>query len=416
MSGWSWAWLPVTAVRAGPLAYSGAVGSILYRDAALADGRSARLRVGVSLLAEDDRVRWIRPSGEEGASPPGCEVVDAGGTTIIPGLVDGHSHLTLPGGSHWIERGADPTQTLVAVAESNGELQHRSGVRWARDVGSPRRRYDGGERAVSLGVRDQWQGRRDRPYVRAAGTWITVAGVLPAGLSVEARDGDELMAAAVGQLDDGADFVKLYLDGPDKDTAPWTAAEVGRVVGAVRARGARVTAHATSLPGARACAEAGVDSIEHGFELDADVTRLMADRGVALVTTMTVLKSWLTFSTTTAIPRFAGPGSRTGILDRLEQARHSVRLAHAAGVAIVGGTDFGGGSARANQLPWEVECLVEAGLEPWQALAAVTWRGGDLLGEPEAGVIREGGPADFSLVHGDPLTDPTALWRIWRVA
>jgi imidazolonepropionase-like amidohydrolase len=416
MSGWSWAWLAVTAVRAGPLAYSDAVGSILYRDAALADGRSPRLRVGVSLLAEDGRVRWIRPAGEEGACPPGCEVVDAGGTTIIPGLVDGHSHLTLPGGSHWIERGADPTETLVAVAESNGELQHRSGVRWARDVGSPRRAYDGGEQAVSLGVRDRWRGRRDRPYVRAAGTWITVAGVLPAGLSVEARDGDELVTAAVGQLDDGADFVKLYLDGPDKETAPWTAAEVGRVVRAVHGRGARVTAHATWLPGARVCAEAGVDSIEHGFELDADVTRLMAERGVALVTTMTVLKSWLTFSTTTAIPRFAGPDSRTGILDRLDQARHSVRLAHAARVAIVGGTDFGGGSARANQLPWEVECLVEAGLEPWEALAAVTWRGGDLLGEPEAGVIREGGPADFSLVHGDPLTDPTALWRIWRVA
>jgi hypothetical protein len=122
------------------------------------------------------------------------------------------------------------------------------------------------------------------------------------------------------------------------------------------------------------CAEAGVDSIEHGFELDADVAQLMAERGVALVTTMTVMKSWLTFTTTTAIPRFAGPEGRVKILDRLEQARHSTRLAHAAGVAVVGGTDFGGGSARANQLPWEVECLVEAGLEPWEALAAVTWR------------------------------------------
>jgi imidazolonepropionase-like amidohydrolase len=388
----------------------------LYRDAALADGRSPRLEVGVSLLVQDGRVQWIRLSDQESECPPGCEVVDAGGTTIVPGLVDGHSHLTLPGGSHWIDRGADPTGVLEAVAESNGELQHRSGVRWARDVGSPRRGYDGGERAVSLGVRDRWRGRRDRPYVRAAGTWITAAGVLPAGLPVQARDGDELLAAAVGQLDDGADFVKLYLDGPDPGTAPWTAAEVGRVADAVHARGAKVTAHATTLPGARVCAEAGVDSIEHGFELDADVARLMAQRGVALVTTMTVLKSWLTFSTTTAIPRFAGPGSRTKILDRLEQARHSVRLAHAAEVAIVGGTDFGGGSARANQLPWEVECLAEAGLEPWEALAAVTWRGGELLGEPEAGVIRAGGPADFSLVHGDPLSDPTALWRIWRVA
>jgi imidazolonepropionase-like amidohydrolase len=392
------------------------VPSTLYRDAALADGRSPRLQVGVSLLAEDGQVRWIRPVGDEGVCPRACEVVDAGGTTIVPGLVDGHSHLTLPGGSHWIERGADPTGTLVAVAESNGELQHRAGVRWARDVGSPRRAHDGRERAVSIGVRDQWRGRRDRPYVRAAGTWITVAGLLPEGLSVEARDGDELVTAAVGQLDDGADFVKLYLDGPDPGIAPWTAAEVSRVAREVHGRGAKVTAHSTTLAGARVCAEAGVDSIEHGFELDADVARLMAQRGITLVTTMTVLKSWLTFTTTTAIPRFAGPQSRARILDRLDQARHSARLAHAAGVAIVGGTDFGGGSARANQLPWEVECLVEAGLEPWEALAAVTWRGGDLLGEPEAGVIRTGGPADFSLVHGDPLSDPTALWRIWRVA
>ena len=177
-----------------------------------------------------------------------------------------------------------------------------------------------------------------------------------------------------------------------------------------------MTAHSSRLSGARVCAEAGTDSIEHGFELDADVTRLMAERGVALVTTLTVMKSWLTFTTTTALPRFAGPDSRTRILDRLELARHSVRLAHAAGVAIVGGTDFGGGSARANQLPWEVESLAEAGLEPWEALAAVTWRGGELLGEPEAGAIKEGGPADFSLVHGDPLSDPAALWRVWRVA
>ena len=390
--------------------------SVLYRDAALADGRGPELRIGVSVLVTDDRIRWIRPAEDEGECPPGCEVVDAGGSTIIPGMVDGHSHLTLPGGSHWIDRAADPTPTLLAVAEANGELQHRSGVRWARDVGSPRREHHGAERALALGIRDAWRGRRDRPYVRAAGTWVTQAGTLPEGLAVEARDGDELLALALGQLDDGADLVKLYLDGPDPGIAPWTAGEVGRVVDAVHARGARVAAHSSRVTGARVCAEAGVDSIEHGFDLDADVARIMAERGVTLVTTMTVLKSWLGFATTTALPRFAGPENRSMFYGRLEQARHSAALAHAAGVAIVGGTDFGGGSARANQLPWEAECLVEAGLEPWEALAAVTWRGGELLGEPDAGVIREGGPADFSLVHGDPLSDPTALWRVWRVA
>ena len=196
------------------------MGSVFYRDAALADGRSPRLRLGVSVLVQDSRISWIRPAGDEGERPADCEIVDAGGSTIVPGMVDGHSHLTLPGGSHWIDRGSDPTATLLAVAEANGELQYRSGVRWARDVGSPRRDVDGRERALSIGIRERWRGRRDRPYVRAAGTWLTVPGLLPPGLAVEAADGDALLRAALGQLDDGADLVKLYLDGPDPDTAP----------------------------------------------------------------------------------------------------------------------------------------------------------------------------------------------------
>src|SRR5215469_14444670 len=137
--------------------------TVVYRDAAMADGRSAQLRLGVSVLVENDKISWIRPVGDEGELPAGCEVVDAGGTTIVPGLVDGHSHLTLPGGSHWIDRGADPTEDLLKVAELNGELQHRSGVRWARDVGSPRRPTGTGQdRALALGVRDRRPRQRSR--------------------------------------------------------------------------------------------------------------------------------------------------------------------------------------------------------------------------------------------------------------
>ncbi|MDQ3493100.1 MAG: amidohydrolase family protein, partial [Chloroflexota bacterium] len=129
-----------------------------------------------------------------------------------------------------------------------------------------------------------------------------------------------------------------------------------------------------------------------------------------------VMRSWLSFGRTTELPRFASEAGVSAIRARLERAEESVRLAHRAGVMVCAGTDFGGGSLRANQLAWEVESLVAAGLEPWEALAAATWRGGQLLGEPEAGVIREGGPADFFLVHGDPLSDPAALWRVWKVA
>lgn len=390
----------------------------LYRNAALADGTGPDLRLGISLLVDRHRIEWIRPSDGEPDPGRGVEVVDASGCTVVPGLVDSHSHLTMPGGAHWVDRGFDPADRLLDVAEHNARLQRSSGVRWARDVGSPTRTdpVDGRTRALALGVRDRWRGNRDYPYVRAAGSWVGRKGALPSGLAAEVEDGDGLLAAALGQLDDGADFVKLYLDGPDKHTSPFTVDEVRAVVDAAHRRGAKVTAHSGMLPGARVGAEAGVDSLEHGFQLDAEVSRLMAANHVAMVSTLAVLESWRSFGSTTKLPRFASPEGRSLVAARREWAHESVRLAARAGVLIAAGTDFGGGSLRANQMAWEIECLVTAGLEPWQALAAATRNGGTLLGEPEAGVIREGGPADFVLVHGDPLSDPAAMWRVWMVA
>ncbi len=390
---------------------------VLLRDGALADGRGPDLRPGVSVLIDDGVVRWIRPvDGEEDPGPlDGLRVIDASGSAIVPGMVDAHSHVTMPGGAHWIDRGLDPPDVLLAAAENNARLLTGAGVRWARDVGAPVGidPVDGRRRALSLGLRDRWRGRRGYPEIRAAGTWVTRAGTLPSGLGVEAHDADELLAMALEQLDDGADLVKLYMDGPDPATPPWSAPEARRVVEAAHERGARVTAHSTRLGGARACVEAGVDAIEHGFELDGDLAAAMAGRGTCVVSTLAVFRSRITFAQTTSLPRFASADGRKTVLDRLAQAQESIRRAHAAGVPIAAGTDFGGGSGRANHLAWEVESLVDAGLEPWEALGAATWRGGELLGIPEAGTIREGARADVVLVHGDPLSDPSALWRVW---
>ena len=199
---------------------------------------------------------------------------------------------------------------------------------------------------------------------------------LPSGLALEASTGDELLALAMRQLDDGADFIKLYLDGPEVGVAPWTVHEVAAVVKGAAKRGKKVTAHSGNLAGARVGVAAGVHSLEHGFELDADVCRDMATQGTFLVSTLAVMESWLSFGKTTELPRFATDEGRLRIETRRDRARESVRLAHAAGVAICAGTDFGGGSLRANQLAWEVEALVAAGLEPWEAVGAATWRGG----------------------------------------
>ena len=388
----------------------------LYRGLCIADGRSPELRRDCSILVEDGRIAWIRPSdGEE--DPGDATVVDAAGCTAIAGMVDAHSHVVMPGGAHWIDRGNDPPATLAAVAEHNGELLDAAGVRWARDVGAPLGvdPVDGRERALSLGVRDRWVGRHDRPYIRAAGTWLTRAGTMAATPQYAgAEDADQLLALAMRQLDDGADLIKLYLDGPDLEVAPWSATEVARVIEACHARGAKVTAHATRLQNARAGVEGGVDCIEHGSQVDASLATEMARRGTWVVSTLAVYRSWRSFGATTGIERFTGAEGRARIAACEEESQVSLRHCRDAGVRIAAGTDFGGGSTRANHIAWEVEGMVGSGLEPHQALAAVTWRGGELLGEPDAGVIREGGPADVVLVHGDPLSDPSALWRVWR--
>ena len=390
----------------------------LYRDAALADGTGPTLRKGVSILVDSHRIIWIHPTSDEGDLPLDIRVIDAGGSTVVPGMVDAHSHLTLPGGSHWIDRGFDTPEELLDVAEHNGDLLGRAGVRWARDVGSPAAvdPSDGRRRALALRVRQRWLEDSSRPRVRVAGTWLAHSGILPAGLAIEADDGPRLLKAASAQLDDGADFLKLYLDGPRPEETPWPTEDVRAVAEMAHAREAEVTAHSGNLAGARVAIDAGLDSLEHGFELDEEAAAAMVRQGMSLVSTLAIFRSWASFAQTTTVPRFVGEEGKEKAASRRERAIESVRHAHHAKVSIAAGTDFGGGSLRANHLAWEVEALVEAGLEPWEALGSATVRGGELLGEPEAGRIHEGGPADFFLVHGDPLTDPTALWRVWRTA
>lgn len=385
----------------------------LLHGFAFADGTGSDLVLDQAVLVEDRRIAWMGHADEARAPETGTTTIDASGATLVPALVDSHSHLTLPGGAHWISHIADDPARLLEDAERNGERLVRSGVRWARDVGSPRAidPHDGRERALALGVRDRWHGHHDRPYVRAAGTWISRTGTLDGMIEVD--DGDALVAAVGQQLDEGADLIKLYLDGPDPFTAPFTAHEVEAAVQLAHDRGAKVTAHATRLPGTRSAVAGGVDSVEHGVEIDDDLATEMAGRGTYLVTTHSVWRSWETFGDTTRLERFTE--GRERVLGRKESAYESTRVAHRAGVPIAGGSDFGGGSVRAGHLAWEVESLVQCGLEPWEALAAVTWRGGDLLGESAAGRVSAGGPADFFLVHGNPLDEPASLWRVWQV-
>jgi len=378
-------------------------------DLAVADGTSDHLHLGMAVLVDGERIAWLGPT--DAADTTDAEVIDGGGATLIPALVDAHSHLSGPGGSHWIERFTDPPERLHQVGRDNARRLVQGGILWARDVGAP----SPAGRAINLVLRDALVGQLGQPYIRAAGAWLAKTGFLRP-LTIEVDDGRGLLEAALGQLALGADFVKIMLDGPGGDqTAPFSVDEVTAVVKAVHDRGRRITAHATVHDGARVAAAAGVDSVEHGFAIDDGIAATMVANNVALVSTLSVFPSWESFARTTQVERYTSEAGRRRVAERRERAFAGIQAARRAGVRIASGSDFGGGSVRAGHLAWEVELLVQAGLEPWEGLAAATWRGGDLLGEPHAGRIEPGGPADFVLVHGDPLSDPSALWRVWSV-
>ena len=276
------------------------------------------------------------------------------------------------------------------------------GVLTARDVGAPRR--------LNLRIRETLRGRTDAPEVLAAGTWVARRDKFPPFV-VFVNSGEELREAAIAEMDAGADLVKIAVDtGRTGDEVTFTIDELAPTVTAVHSRGRRITAHAQGK-GAAVAAAAGVDSIEHGFGVDAAVARTMSGR-TTLVPTLSVLESFIGFAATDG-GRFAEAKAASAAL--LEQAFGAVRAAKTAGVRIATGSDFGGGSVRPGHLAWEVEMLVRAGLEPHEALASATWVGGELLGLEDAGTIVEGGPANVVLVHGDPLSDPATLWRVWRV-
>ena len=286
-----------------------------------------------------------------------------------------------------------------------------------RDVGSPIGvdPVDGRERALALGVRDRWAGRPDRPYLRAAGAWLFKTGVAPMNGAIEAatarraprrghrparcrRRPREAVHGRAGRQ-------RLSLDGDRGGTGhrggartrcprrrAFGAAQRGARGGARRRRldRARVRPrrrgggrdgeprhHARQHP-RRACARGSPSRRRPACRASPGRGRRRSTR-----------RAW------SRARRRSGP--RTTRAWRSPPAATSV-------AARCGPTSWPGRSTS----------LVAAGLEPVDALAAATWRGGELLGEADAGVIREGGPADFFCVHGDPLSEPEALWRVWR--
>jgi len=382
----------------------------LVRAARLLDVESGRMLQDASVLVEGERILAVNPA----EVPADAEVLDLGDRCLLPGLIDCHTHLTGDLEGDWVHRDVKETAADAALRGAhNARITLLAGFTTVRDVGS------GGFADVSL-MKAIDRGFVPGPRMFPAGHTIGITGghaditgyapgIAERGPEAGIADGvDEVIAAVRYQVKHGARVIKtcatagvLSFEGP-VGAQQYSDEELAALVAEAHRHGLKVAAHAHGATGIKAAVRAGVDSIEHGSELDDEAIALMKQHGTYLVPT-TYLAD--------AIDLEALPAPiRAKAESILPLAKQSLRKAIGAGVKIAFGTDAAvyphGLNAR------EFASLVERGMTPLAAIRSATLGAVDLIGVSDRGSISAGKLADLIAVPGDPLSDVGVLQRV----
>jgi imidazolonepropionase-like amidohydrolase len=371
----------------------------------LLDGQGGPPRPGTTLVIDGSRIAEVC---HERAFGPDVRVVDLGGRTLIPGLVDCHVHLApwaLGLAAHHDRRLMELAAETVRALRTTLE----GGCTTARDLGGldpgfrdavARGVVPGPRLQVSLVIVSPTNGMADPVTVQGLRS-PTVPGIP----DPECNGPDGVRAKVREVLRAGADVVKIAVSGGV--SAPrlpprrpiFTVEEIAAAVDEAHRAGAPVTCHAVGGPNALAAVRAGVDTIEHGAWLDDETVAEMARRGTWYVPTFAIYRWHATRGTALRQARAR---------ELIEPHRQSFARARAAGVRIALGTDSGAYGYGETAL--ELELMVEAGLSPAEALAAGTGRAAECLGlAAETGTLAAGKAADLVVLEGDPLRDITVV-------